>query len=245
MIGIIGGSGLEKPEFLKQSEKKEFKTPFGKTSAPITVGKIGKTEVAVLSRHGYRHEYTPSKVPYLANLWALKELGITHILAASACGSLREEIRPGDFVVPSQVIDFSKHRPHSFNHEKGINCHTPFGEPFSKKLNRLLEESLAEKKFRFHSDKTVVTIEGPRFSSRAESNMFRNWECDIINMTTATEATLAKELEIEYSVLATATDYDSWKTDCTPVTYKEVLEIMKQNAGKAIDVFLQTIPKIG
>lgn len=244
MIGIIGGTGLEKPEILKESELKTFSTPHGKPAAPIRIGLLNGKKVALVSRHGFEHEFSPSIVPYRANIWALKELGVTKVLAASACGSLREEIKPGDFVVPNQLIDFTKNRPHSFKHDKGLDAHTPFGEPFSHSINQCLLQSLQELGFRHHANKTVVTIEGPRFSSRAESNMFRQWGADIINMTTATEATLAKEMDLEYGIVAMATDYDNWKTDREPVTYEEVLEIMRQNSHNALQVFLKTIPKI-
>lgn len=244
MIGIIGGSGLEKPELLEETETKIVSTPFGAPAAPIRIGMLRGKKIALLSRHGFKHEFSPSIVPYQANIWALKELGVTRVLAASACGSLREEIAPGDFVVPAHLIDFTKRRSNTFLDNAGLNAHTPFGDPFCKAQNKLLAESLKELGFRHHSEKTVVTIEGPRFSTRAESQMFRQWGADIVNMTTATEAILAREAGLCYSVLAMATDYDSWKAEREPVTYEQVLKIMAQNADRALSAFLQTIPKI-
>ncbi|MBU0635757.1 S-methyl-5'-thioadenosine phosphorylase [Candidatus Micrarchaeota archaeon] len=244
MIGIIGGSGLEKPDFLKESETKKVSTPFGKTAAPIQLGKVEGIPVALVSRHGFEHEYSPSIVPYQANIWALKELGVKHVLAASACGSLREEIKPSDFVIPTQFIDFTKRRKNTFLDDKGVQAHTPFADPFCAKQNKALLESIQELGLKGYENKTVVTIEGPRFSTRAESNMFRQWGADIINMTTATEASLAKEIGLCYSVLAMATDFDCWKTDHPPVTYEAVLKIMEQNARNALKVFQHAIPKI-
>jgi 5'-methylthioadenosine phosphorylase len=244
MIGIIGGSGLDKAELLKKSRTKKVKTPFGKTAAPIRIGVLNGKKIALVSRHGFKHEYSPSVVPYQANVWALKKLGVTNVLASSACGSLREKIKPGDFVVPNQLIDFTKYRYQTFKDGHGLDAHTSFGEPFSPILNRSLVQSLRELGYQHHTNKTIVTIEGPRFSSRAESWMFRKLGADIINMTTSTEAILCRELGLCYSVLAMATDYDSWKTNREPVTYEEILQIMTKNGGKALQVFLKTILRI-
>lgn len=244
MIGIIGGSGLENPDILKESELVSLETPFGKTAAPIRIGNLRGKKVALVSRHGFSHEFSPSIVPYRAHIWALKELGVRQILAASACGSLREEIAPGDFVVPGHLIDFTKRRQNTFLDNAGLQAHTAFGDPFCNPLNEWLTQSIRELGFRFHPAKTVISIEGPRFSTRAESLMFRQWGADIINMTTATEAILAREAGLCYSTLAMATDYDSWKTSQSPVTYEDVLKTMRENAHKAVQVFLQAIPRI-
>lgn len=244
MIGIIGGSGLEKPGLLQNPELVNLATPYGKTAAPLLTGKLNGIPIAIASRHGFEHEFIPTFVPYKANLWALKKLGVTAILAASACGSLREEIRPGDFVIPNQLIDFTKQRSNTSLQDHSLNAHTPFGEPFCPALNQLLSQSCQELGFTNHTNKTVITIEGPRFSTRAESQLFRQWNCDIINMTTSTEAALAREMNLCYGVLAMATDYDAWKTNQAPVTIEEVLAVMRQNADRALHVFSHTISKI-
>ena len=244
MIGIIGGTGLEKPGALKESKTKNVKTPYGKTAAPIRIGTLNGKKVALVSRHGFKHEFSPSVVPYQANVWAIKKLGITNVLATSTCGSLREKIKPGDLVVPNQVIDFTKYRLQTYKNGKGLDAHTSFGEPFSQVLNQALLQSLKELGYRHHANKTVVTIEGPRFSSRAESLMYRKLGADIINMTTSTEAILCRELGICYSVLAIPTDYDCWKTDREPVTAEEILKVMAKNSQRILNVLLKTVPKI-
>jgi 5'-methylthioadenosine phosphorylase len=244
MIGIIGGTGLEKPEILKKNKTQTVNTPYGKPAAPIRIGVLNGKKVALVSRHGFHHEFSPSVIPYQANIWALKELGVTNVLATSTCGSLREKIHPSDFIVPNQVIDFTKYRLQTYKDGRGLDAHTSFGDPFSESLNQALLKSLKELKYRHHSNKTVVTIEGPRFASRAESFMYRKLGADIINMTTSTEAILCRELGICYSVLAIATDYDCWKTDREPVTDQEIIQVMAKNSQRVLKVLLQTIPKI-
>lgn len=245
-IAIIGGSGFENPEILKNIKEIKIETPFGEPSSTFKTGRIGGTEVAVLSRHGRDHSITPTHVNNRANIRAIRELGCTHILATTACGSLREEIKRGDLVIPDQFIDFTRFRKNTFfdSFENGNLKHTPMADPFNEELRQKLIQKAAELKMSFHANGTVVTIEGPRFSTRAESNMFRAWGADIINMSTAPECMLANELEIPYAAIALSTDYDCWKTGEEPVTWEEVLKVFEQNVQNVIRLLLQVIPEI-
>jgi 5'-methylthioadenosine phosphorylase len=245
-VGIIGGSGLENPDILKSPQIKKIVTPYGETSSDLTIGKIGNVEVAILSRHGKKHTIPPTQVNNRANIWALKEVGCDFILATTACGSLREEINRGDLVILDQFIDFTRHRSVSFfdTFEPGEMKHTVMADPFNEKLRKILIKSAEELKLRFHKKGTVVTIEGPRFSTRAESNMFRLWGADVINMSTAPEVILANELEIPYAAIAMSTDYDCWKTDEEPVSWKEIIEIFNQNVHNVIGLILKALEKI-
>ena len=243
MIGIIGGSGLEGPKLFSGFEEKKISTPFGDPSSAIAFGKIGKTAVAVLSRHGKNHSINPSNVNYRANIWGFKELGVTHILAASACGSLREKISPGYLVVPDQFIDWTTKRETSFFDKEKV-AHIPMAKPFCGVLSKIFFETGRKLGFKIHGKGTVVTIEGPRFSTKAESLMFRSFGADIINMTTVPECVLAREAGICYSVIAMATDYDSWRSHDESVTIGIVLKLMKENAGKVKNIFADALPKI-
>jgi len=191
-IGIIGGSGLDDPQILKETEKKAVVTKYGLPSSILTCGKIGGIEVVILARHGKKHSIPPSQVNYRANIQALADEGCTHILAATAVGSLREEIKPGNLVFPDQFIDFTKRRENTFFTEEVR--HTPMAEPFEKELRNLLVQTCEELGYDYNRDKAVITIEGPRFSSPAESRMFRQWGADIINMSTCPEVILAQFL---------------------------------------------------
>ena len=245
-IGIIGGSGLEDPSILKKPETIELETPFGDPSSPLTTGKIDKTEVVILSRHGKKHTIPPTQVNNRANIYALNQLKCDYIITTTACGSLREEIERGDLVILDQFIDFTRHRDITFfeSFKPGDMKHTPMADPFSKYAREKLIESAKELDLRYHSKGTVVTIEGPRFSTRAESNMFRAWGADVINMSIAPEAILANELEVPYATIAMSTDYDCWKTDEEPVTWKEILEIFNQNLHNVLELMLKTLPKL-
>ncbi len=245
-VAIIGGSGLENPDILKSPQIIQVDTPYGETSSELTCGKIGEMEVVLLSRHGKKHTIPPTQVNNRANIWALKNQGCEYILATTACGSLREEIDRGHLVILDQFIDFTKHRKTTFFEEfkPGEMKHTPMADPFNLKLRNLLIQSAKELKLNFHEKGTVVSIEGPRFSTRAESNMFRMWGADVINMSTAPEVILANELEIPYAAIAMSTDYDCWKTDEDAVTWEAVLEIFNQNVHNVIDLLLSTLKKI-
>mgnify|MGYP001603327273 FL=1 len=247
-IGIIGGSGLDDPKILKDAKEIEVDTPYGKPSSPLTVGKIKGIDVVILARHGRKHTIPPTQVNFRANIHALKNQGCTHILATTACGSLRKEIGRGDFVVLDQFIDFTRHRVITYYEEfppGGENAkHTAMPDPFSEELRKALINAAKELKLKFHEKGTVVTIEGPRFSTRAESKMFRIWGADVINMSVAPECILANEAGIPYAAVAMSTDYDSWHEEEEPVTWKEILTIFNQNAEKVKKLLITTIPKI-
>lgn len=241
-IAIIGGSGLDDPQILKDSSEKQVENEFGRPSSALTIGKIEGVDVVILARHGKNHSIMPTKVNFLANIKALKDEGCTHILAATAVGSLREEIKPGNLVFPDQFIDFTRLRNLTFFQNKVV--HTPMAEPYDKNLRNLLCQSCDELKFEYNKNAAVITIEGPRFSTKAESNMFRNWGADIINMSTCPEVILANELKMPYQTIAMSTDYDCWKKNEKPVTYEMVMETMKQNAKKVKRLLVDVIPKI-
>jgi 5'-methylthioadenosine phosphorylase len=245
-IAVIGGSGLENPAILRSPEEKNVDTPYGRPSSPLLCGTLENTEVVILSRHGKDHTIPPSQVNNRANIYALKDAGCSHILATTACGSLREEIRRGDIVIPDQLIDFTKHRKTTFfeEFESGKMRHTPMADPFDKRLRELLISSAWNNGTRIHEKGTVITIEGPRFSTRAESKMFRLWDADIINMSIAPEAILSNELGVPYAVVAMSTDYDCWKEDEVPVSWEEVIEVFKKNVSRVLRLLLEVIPKI-
>lgn len=241
-VAIIGGSGLDDPKLMKGIREKSVKTPYGKPSSALALGRINGVDTVVLARHGKDHSIYPTGVNYRANIHALKKEGCTHIMATTAVGSLREKIRPGDLVFVDQFIDYTKHRPLTFHDEKVI--HTPMSEPFCKELRELLIESAKELKLRHHKKGTVVTIEGPRFSTKAESHMFRKLGADVINMSTVPEVILANELGICYQTISMSTDYDCWKEGEEPVTWEMIVEIMKKNADNVKKLLMKTIPKI-
>src|SRR3989344_355934 len=240
-IGIIGGSGLENLDILENKTSKEIETPFGKPSSPLITGKINNIDVIIIARHGIKHEIPPTQVNNRANVFALKSEGCKYILSTTAVGSLKEEIKRGDFIILDQFIDLTKQRKLSFFDKFEFGpIHTPMANPFSETLRNKLIESCKELKFPFHKKGTVITIEGPRFSTKAESNLFRQWG-DIINMSTAPECILANEAEIEYATIAMSTDYDCWKQDEIPVKWDIIKLIMKENAKKVKDILLKTI----
>ena len=241
-VGIIGGSGLDDPRLMKDIKEKKVKTPYGSPSSPLTIGKINDVPTVILARHGKDHSIYPTGVNYRANIHALKKEGCTHILATTAVGSLREKIRPGDLVFVDQFIDHTKHRPLTFHDEKVI--HTPMAEPFCPQLRSLLISSAAELKLRCHKKGTVITIEGPRFSTKAESHMFRSFGADVINMSTVPEVILAREVGICYQTIAMSTDYDCWKKGEEPVTWEMILKIMSNNADNVKKLLVKTVSKI-
>ena len=232
-IGIIGGSGLDDPKILENFLEIEVSTPFGRPAGKLTLGKIGQTDVVILARHGKDHSIMPTNVPYRANIWALKEQGCAHIIATTACGSLREEIAPGDLVFLDQFVDFTKHRNLTFFDgtlpEKGV-VHAPMAEPFDVELRLKIIKEADLLKLKYHAKGTVITIEGPRFSTKAESHLFRSWNIDVINMSTVPEVVLANELGIPYQAVAMSTDYDCWKEGELPVTWEMILDRIKNNA---------------
>jgi len=244
-LGVIGGSGLDNPELIKDYQEIEKETSFGMPSSKIICGKIFGLDVCFLSRHGIKHEITPTNVNNQANIQALKELGCTHIISTTAVGSLKEEIKRGDFVILDQFIDFTKHRKTSFFEDfKNGAKHTPMAEPFSKFLREKIISACYESGIRFHDKGVVVTIEGPRFSTRAESNMFKILGADVINMSIAPEVILANETGIEYASIAMSTDYDCWKTDEEPVSWEAILKIFGENSEKMKKLLLKIIEKL-
>jgi len=241
-IGIIGGSGLENPDLLEDYKEIEVDTPFGKPSSKLITGKLFGVDVAIIPRHGRKHEIPPTQINNRANIFALKYEGCKYILATTAVGSLREEIKREDFVIMDQFIDFTRHRDITFYEKFEFGpIHTPMADPFSEKLRKKFIESCEKLNFSYHKKGTVVTIEGPRFSTRAESNMYRQWGADIINMSTAPEATLSNEAEVPYAAIAMATDYDCWKQDEDSVTGDMVVEVMKKNTERVKKVLLGVI----
>ncbi len=244
-IGIIGGSGLEDPALIENFQEITVETPYGQPSSPIVTGKINGIDVAVLSRHGREHKITPAHVNNRANIYALAKEGCTHIISTTAVGSLREEIARGDFVILDQFIDFTKQRQTTFYEDfnKGIK-HTSMADPFSEELRKKLIDSAHELGLKFHPFGTVVTIEGPRFSTRAESNMFRALGADVVNMSIAPEAILANEAGLQYAGVAMSTDYDCWKIDEEPVTWQEISRIMEMNAETVKRLIQRTIENI-
>jgi 5'-methylthioadenosine phosphorylase len=245
-IGIIGGSGLDNPDILQDSSDLEVDTTYGKPSSHLKIGKIENVDVVLLARHGREHTIPPTQVNFRANIHALKEAGCTHILATTACGSLKEGIGRGDFVILDQFIDFTKHRKVTFHEEfkPGEMKHTPMAKPFNEVLRNILIETCQSLGLKHHPSGTVVTIEGPRFSTKAESHMFRSFGADVINMSTSPEAVLANEAGIPYAVIAMSTDYDCWKENEEPVSWEEILKVFGSNVSKVTALLINTIPKI-
>ena len=245
-IGIIGGSGLDNPELFSNPIDVVVTTKWGDPSSLLKTGEIAGTKVVLLGRHGRMHTIPPSQVNYRANIQALKDIGCTHILATTAVGSLREEIGRGDLVILDQFIDFTKQRKMSFHEsfEPHAPMHTPMADPFNDKLRDLLVKGCTLMNLKHHKEGTVVTIEGPRFSTRAESHMFRILGADVINMSVATEVSLANEIAMPYAAIAMSTDYDCWKTDEEPVSWDAILEVFAGNADKVTKLLLNTIPLI-
>lgn len=242
-IGIIGGSGIGAPDILESPQKVKVNTPFGATSDLVTVGKFKGIDVVLIPRHGDNHRIQPSLVNYRANIWAMKELGVTHILAPTAVGSLRAQIMPGDLVFVDQFIDRTTKRASTFYDGNQI-CHIPMSEPFCVDLRKLLRYTAKKLSLPHHESGTVVTIEGPRFSTKAESHMFRLLGGDVINMTTVPEVVLAREAGICYAAIAMSTDYDCWHESKEPVTLEMILATMKKNADNVKKLLLEVILQI-
>lgn len=238
-IAIIGGTGLEDPRFFKKIKEVKVKTPFGYPSTPIHINDFFGEKVAFLSRHGKLHGIPPHKVNSKANLWALKKLGVERIIGVCAVGSLREKFKPGDIVICDQFIDFTRKRDYTFYNKGAV--HVSLADPFCPELRKLFYQEAKKLKIPVHQKGTYFCIEGPRFSTRAESRFFRNF-ADVIGMTLIPEATLARELEICYLSLAMITDYDVWQPH--PVNVEEVIKTMKENSEKIKKLFKNTIPKI-
>ena len=246
MIGIIGGSGLDNPEIFQDPIDKTVTTRYGEPSSALKCGVIDGVQVVLLARHGRQHSIPPSQVNYRANILALKEAGCSHIVATTAVGSLREEIGRGDLIIIDQFIDFTKQRKMTFyeSFEPHNPVHVPMADPYDAHLRKILIEGCRSLNFRFHEKGTVITIEGPRFSTRSESLMFRVWGADIINMSVATETVLANEAGIPYAAVAMSTDYDCWKSEEEPVTWELIVKVFEENAAKVTSLLRKIIPKI-
>jgi len=249
-VGVLGGSGLYKMSGVSDVREVKVKTPFGDPSDSYFIGKLDGHEVVFLPRHGIGHKYNPSEVNYRANIFGFKILGCEWVIAVSAVGSLQEEIKTGDIVIIDQFIDKTKFRKDTF-YENGCAAHIPFSEPTCPTLRSYLLEgckAVAAKEnveVRVHPTGTYVNMEGPAFSTYAESCLHRSWGAQVIGMTAVAEAKLAREAEISYAVLAMATDYDCWKTDEDPVTVEAVIATMQANVIKAQNVVKATVPLIG
>lgn len=241
-VAIIGGSGMDDPKLMADIEEKTVVTPYGKPSSNLVMGKINEVAIVILARHGRDHSISPTKVNNRANIYALKKEGCTHILATTAVGSLKEKIKPEDLVFIDQFIDFTKHRQLTFHTDMVV--HTGMSEPFCERLRAALIESAAELGLRYHKSGTVVSIEGPRFSTKAESHMFRLLGADVINMSTVPEVILARELGICYQSIAMSTDYDCWREGEDPVTWEMIVKVMTKNADNVKKLLLKTIPNI-
>ena len=242
-IGIIGGSGMENPDFFSIANSKDVTTSYGNPSSQLILGSIENIPVVTISRHGPGHSINPTNVNYRANISALKEEGCTHILAATACGSLRERIAPGHFVFPDQFIDRTTKRITTFFDSSDVR-HISMGEPFSPWMRKCLVEACNSLGFEHHGKGTIVTIEGPRFSTKAESLMFRSWGCDIINMSTVTEIVLARELDLKYQSIAMSTDYDCWHESEQEVTMEMIYAVMEKNVNNVKKLIERVIPLI-
>ena len=237
LFGIIGGSGLYSMPGLQEVEQLDLTTPFGKPSAPIVVGVLEGVKAAFLARHGIGHTISPGEVNSRANIYALKSLGVERIVSISAVGSLREDYVPGDIVIPDQLFDFTRDRKATF-FEGGIVAHVGVADPFCPDLSQRVYRAVRATGAATHRGGAIITIQGPRFSTKAESNVYRSWGMSLIGMTTAPEAFLAREAEICYSVMAHVTDYDVWHVSEKPVTVEMVIEIVDKNTHIAQDALV-------
>lgn len=242
-IGIIGGSGLYEMEGLHVAGEKTLSTPFGPHSGPYTIGEIEGIRVAFLARHGPGHHLLPSELNYRANIFGFKVLGVHTILSASAVGSMKEDYHPTDIVLPDQFIDRTRHRPDTF-FGNGIVGHVTFADPICKGASHLVSEAAREAGARVHAGGTYICIEGPQFSTRAESNLYRTWNVDVIGMTNLQEAKLSREAEICYVTMALVTDYDCWHDTEEDVTVEQILDYLRRNAAMAQKILRMSIPRV-
>ncbi len=239
-VAVIGGSGFYRMEGLSDIEEVRLETPFGPPSDALVIGTLAGARVAFLPRHGAGHRVLPTELPAHANIWALKQLGVERIIAVSAVGSLREEIAPLHLVVPDQLIDRTRGRPNSF-FGRGLVAHIAFDEPFCPTLSGLLAGAAQSVGATAHRGGTYVVIEGPAFSTRAESHLYRSWSADVIGMTALPEAKLAREAEICYATLALVTDYDTWHEGHDPVSAGMILENLNRNVETAKQVVAEAV----
>jgi 5'-methylthioadenosine phosphorylase len=242
-VGVIGGSGLYNIKGLADVTEVSLDTPFGPPSAAITIGRLGSVSVAFLPRHGRGHRFSPTEVPYRANIHALKSLGVEHIISVNACGSLRDDYKPGDLVIPDQLIDRTRSRVSTF-FERGIVAHVLFAEPFCPVLSRVLYEAAREQGGAVHRGGSYVVMEGPAFSTRAESHLYRSWGASIVGMTALPEAKLAREAEICYATISGVTDYDCWKTEEEPTPIDAIINTLQQNVNRIREIIRLAVTRL-
>jgi len=242
-IGVIGGSGLYRMEGMTDIEEVKLSTPFGEPSEAVTLGKLEGVGIAFLPRHGKGHRISPGELPARANIYALKSLGVEQIISVSAVGSLKEEIRPLDLVIPDQLIDRTKGRASTF-FSNGIVGHVAFAQPFCPVLSQALFEAAIKAEAKVHQGGTYLAMEGPQFSTRAESQLYRSWGADIVGMTALPEAKLAREAEICYATLAFVSDYDCWHPDYDSVTTEMILTNMQKGVDTAKRIIKLTLPSL-
>ena len=240
-VGVFGGSGFY--SFLDDVEEVEVDTPYGAPSAPLMVGEVEGRRVAFLARHGLKHQHPPHEVPYRANVWAMKELGVERIVGPCAAGSLQPDVKPGHFVVCDQLVDRTAGRADTF-YDGPLTTHVSFADPYCPTLREVLVKRAADHGIPHRDGGTMVVIEGPRFSTRAESRMFSQVGADVIGMTQFPEVTLARELELCYATVALVTDYDVGVDDIQPVTHEEVLKVFAENIDSVRDLLAASIPAV-
>ena len=239
-VGIIGGSGLYNLKELDKVNNIQIDTPFGKPSSDFLTGELHDIPVVFIPRHGIGHVLLPTEIPFRANIWGLKKLGVTHLISVGAVGSLKEEIIPGHIVFPDQFIDLTRHRTSTF-FGNGIVAHVQFGDPVCPKLSEKLVQSARTVGASIHLGGTYICMEGPAFSSRAESMLYRSWGADVIGMTNAQEAKLAREAEMSFASIALATDYDCWHVSESEVNVDDIIKVMHENVETARRIIVETM----
>jgi 5'-methylthioadenosine phosphorylase len=242
-IAVIGGSGLYQMQGLSDVEERHVSTPFGAPSDALVTGTLSGARVAFLPRHGRGHRLTPGEVPYRANIYALKSLGVKHVISVSACGSLREHMHPGQVVIPNQLVDFTKKREMTF-FGRGLVAHIGIADPFCPQFSALLADATAAAGGIVHRGGRFITIEGPRFSTKGESHLYRAWGMDIIGMTASPEAFLAREAEMCYATMAHVTDYDVWHEEEEPVSVEALIATLNQNTALAQRVIASVVASL-
>lgn len=243
VIGVIGGSGFYSISGLEQLEQIEFDTPFGAPSDTFYRGRLGETRVVFLARHGRGHRVLPTEINFRANIYGMKQLGVEHLVSVSSAGSMREDLHPGDFLVPDQFIDLTTKRPQSF-FGNGIVAHVSMADPVCSVLSAALTKAGQDAGARIRNGGVYLCIEGPQFSTRAESNLYRSWNVDVISMTAMQEARLAREAELCYAVMALVTDYDCWHQEQREVDINTVLQVLKENVATAQQTVARLAPML-